>query len=204
LDRTLLIHQKGRRGNYKKDQILIIVTFHPAFFSLRDVVGRFQTIFGASEEHRRVFKEKPSVLFRRRPNLKDNIVRAKLPWIHTEVVKGCVKCGKSRCQVCSCISEGNSFSCYVSGKQYSISSSFNCDSSGVVYLLGCKVCGKQYVGSTFTSFRTRFNNYTSSSRKFSYGMSVAQAELFRHFTEVNLNGCIEVVTHKIIGSFWGV
>jgi len=105
--------------------------------------------------------------FIRAANLKDNLVWAKLPRIQAEVVKGCVKCGKSRCQVCSCISEGNSFGCYVSGKQYSISSGFNCDSSGVVYLLGCKVCGKQYVGSTFTSFRTRFNNYTSSSRKFS-------------------------------------
>ena len=45
----------------------------------------------------------------------------------------------SRCQVCSLISEGNSFSCNVSGEQYSTSSSLNCDSSGAVYLLGCKV-----------------------------------------------------------------
>ena len=70
------------------------------------------------------------------------------------------------------------FSCNVSGKQYSISSRFNCDSSGVVYLLGCKVSGKQYVDSTFTSLRTRFNNYKSLSRKLSNGMSVAQAEIF--------------------------
>ena len=66
-----------------------------------------------------------------------------------------------------------------------ISSSLNCNSSGVVCLLGCKARGKQCVGSTVTSFRTRFNNYESSSRKFSYGMSIAQAELFRYFTEVN-------------------
>ena len=82
------------------------------------------------------------------------------------------------------------------GKKYSISSSFNCHSLGVVYLLGCKVCGKQYVGRTFKSFRTRFNDYKSSSRKFSICMSVAQAELFRHFTEVNHNGFLKDVTIK--------
>ena len=66
------------------------------------------------------------------------------------MVKGCFNCEKSRCQVCSSISEGSSFGCSVSDKKYSISSSFNCDSSGVVYLLGCNVYGKQYVGSTFS------------------------------------------------------
>ena len=55
--------------------------------------------------------------------------------------------------------EGDSFSCNGSGREYGISSSFTCDSSGVVYLLGCKVCGKQYVGSTVTPVRARFNNY---------------------------------------------
>ena len=71
------------------------------------------------------------------------------------------------------IPEGSTISFSVSGKQYSISSSFNCDSSGVVHLLGCEVCGKQYVGGTLLSLRTRLNNYKSSSRRFSNGMSVA-------------------------------
>ena len=47
-----------------------------------------------SEEHRVVFKEQPLVVFRRAPNLKDNLVRAKLPRIRTEgvrVVLGVVK-----------------------------------------------------------------------------------------------------------------
>ena len=64
------------------------------------------------------------------------------------------------------MSEGSGFRCNISGREYDINSDFNCDSSGVVYLLGCKVCGKQYVGSTLTSFRARFNSYKSSSRKF--------------------------------------
>ena len=65
-------------------------------------------------------------------------------------------------------------------------------------LLGCKVCGKQYVGSSFISFRARFNNYKSSSRKFSSGVAVTQAELYRHFTETNHHGFLEDISSQII------
>ena len=65
-------------------------------------------------------------------------------------------------------------------------------------MLGCIAYGKQRVGSTCTSFRTRFNNYKSSSRRFSNGVSVAQADPFRHFTEFNRNGFLEDVTVQSI------
>ena len=92
----------------------------------------------ASEEHRMAFREQPLVVFRRAPNLKDNLVRAKFPRIRTEGVRGCFRSGKARCQVCSYMSEGSSFRCNVSGREYDTNSDFNCDSSGVVYLLGLK------------------------------------------------------------------
>ena len=76
-------------------------------------------------------------------------------------------------------------------------SSFTCDSSGVVYVLGCRVYGKQYVCSTFTSVRTRFINYKSLSRKFSSGMSVVLADHFTNFTEVNHNGFLDVTDKSI-------
>ena len=46
------------------------------------------------------------------------------------------KRGKARCQVCSYMSEGSSFKCNVSGREYDINSDLTCNSSGVVYLLG--------------------------------------------------------------------
>ena len=36
----------------------------------------------------------------------------------------------------------------------------------VVYLIECKVCGKQYSGSTVTKFHARANNYKSTHRNF--------------------------------------
>ena len=43
------------------------------------------------------------------------------------------------------------------GRRYFINYSLNCSSCNVVYLMTCKICGLQYVGSTTTKFR--FNNY---------------------------------------------
>ena len=39
------------------------------------------------------------------------------------------------------------------------------NSSNVVYLVTCKKCALQYVGSTITKFRHRCNNYKSRIRK---------------------------------------
>ena len=102
------------------------------------------------------------------------------------------------------MSEGSSFKCSVSGREYYVNNNFTCDSSGVVYLLRCKVCGKQYVGSTSTSFRARFNNYKSASMKFSGGVLVPQAELFRHFTEAGHHGFLVDVSFMIIDRVFGV
>ena len=138
-----------------------------------------------SEEHREVFPEPPLIAFRRCKNLKDMLVRARLSNEGNGGTdkKGCSRCGKSRCQVCNVMSNSEHFHSNIDSREYRINYSFNCDSSNVVYLLECTVCGVQYVGSTCTPFRLRFNNYKACSRNFSSGASVPQAEFFRHFTE---------------------
>ena len=78
------------------------------------------------------------------------------------------------------MSNSEHFHSNIDSREYRINYSFNCDSSNVVYLLECTVCGVQYVGSTCTPFRLRFNNYKACSRKFNLGASVPQVEFFRH------------------------
>ena len=49
---------------------------------------------------------------------------------------------------------------------YQIKKNFNCDSKIVVYLIECRVCGKQYNGSTVTKLRARANNYKNTHRNY--------------------------------------
>ena len=55
---------------------------------------------------------------------------------------------------------GNEFKSTNTGEVYKINFHFHCNNEYVVYLLTCKICRKQYVGSTITKFRLRFN-YTN-------------------------------------------
>ena len=132
-----------------------------------------------SEEHRLGFPEPPVTAFRRCKNLKDIIVRARLTNNNNCNTRGCARCEKSRCQVCQSMSDSDSFHSHVTKKEYKINFSFNCDSSNVVYLFDCVVCGFQYVGSTSTPFRLRFNNYKACYRRFRSGSSVPKMDFFR-------------------------
>ena len=102
-----------------------------------------------------VFQNIPVVGFRRRKSLKDVLVRAKLP----EKVSGGMycKCGRKRCAVCQYITTGNPFPNSENCRNFSVrSGSLDCNSKLVVYLVRCKTCCNQYVGSASTKCRLLF------------------------------------------------
>ena len=72
-----------------------------------------------------------------------------------------------------------------------------------MHLLECTVDGVQYVGSTCTPFRPRFDSYKARSRKLNSGASVPQAEFFRHFTEKGHQGFLKDISVKIIDRLTG-
>ena len=103
LDRERLFNQEGICSDKKKDHVPLVVTLHPAPNELRGIVKKLHNMLDASDEHRKTFRKQPLVVFRQAPNLKDNLVRAKLLKIQTEGFGGCLKCCKVHCQVCSLV-----------------------------------------------------------------------------------------------------
>ena len=89
-------------------------------------------------------------------------VRAKL--YPLEQKRGSYKRGSSRCQVCKNIEETETFSSTVTEETYKINHHLCCNDRCFIYLLTCKVCGKQYTGKTVDNFRSRWNNYKDSDR----------------------------------------
>ena len=53
------------------------------------------------------------------------------------------------------------FKVTVTGKRYHINFKFDCSGIHMIYLLICKRFRKEYIGSTVTKFRLRFNQYKS-------------------------------------------
>ena len=78
--------------------------------------------------------------------MKDRQVRSKLKTTYEKT--GVTICERKNCNVCHILHQGYTFESSNTGTQYKINFSFNCNSTNVVYLLTCKICEKQFVGST--------------------------------------------------------
>ena len=104
------------------------------------------------------------------------------------------RCGKRRCEICKFVKEGRSFHNNLGNREYYVNYDFDCDSKGIVYLIKCKKCSKQYVGSTVTSFKMRFNNHKSSLMRYGRGqMGIPGEHLYAHFFEDGHRGLEDVI-----------
>ena len=127
----------------------------------------------------------------------DVLVRAKLPKSQeSSGCKGMQPCGKSR--ICAFVSGSDTFYDHDRKKSFKINYSFNCDSSGVVYLLSCKKCMKSYVGSTINTFRLRFNNHKSSLKRYGKGQhNIPGEHLYAHFFTEGHEGLSDITVNII-------
>ena len=124
--------------------------------------------------------------FRHPKSLQDYLVRAKLRPLdqNTSGNRGTCKCTSNICDVCNYLALRDSFSSHIKGSSYTVNHQLDCNSRNVVYLISCKVCGLQYVGSTTTKFRLRINNHKRRLRAHSK-MSAANKDrddtIYKHF-----------------------
>ena len=134
------------------NRVPMVVTYHPSLPNIGSILRELQPLLHCSEKCRKAVKDVPFMAFRRPKSLGDYLVHAKLrPSTRLErSSKGTVVCGNRRCQVCKYLEPGERFTSYRTGKSYTINYELDCNSSNVVYLLSCKVCHAQYVGSTTT------------------------------------------------------
>jgi len=176
---------KEHKGS-RDPKLVLNVTYHPAYAHLKSLLRNIHILLTPDAEHRKVFTDVPLIGFKRGKSLKDLLVRAKLP-VKREPGKS-EGCQSKRCGVCPFIANTTTFSDSNASKEYSIASNLNCNSKNVVYLVQCKTCNKQYVGSASTKFRLRFNNYKSCFGKFSSGKTAPQMLFHSHFGQPNHNG----------------
>ena len=181
-----------------RTKVYLVLTYHPALSrTIYDILNNNQNILQVNEEHRRVFGSLPAVSFRKAKTLKDVLVRSKLR--EGEFQPGsCNTCNRSNCLVDNFLDTSDTFTNADNDRVFALRKGhLYCNSKYVVYKLRCKVCKKQYIGSTITKFRERFNNYKSQFRKYferkqkgnpNPGKDIAQASLFEHFCSQGHHG----------------
>ena len=177
------------RQDCTSPDLIFNITYHPAFSKLKTVLSNIHILLAVNQEHQKVFPTPPIIGFRKGKSLKDLLVRAKLPQLQQEESLS-TNCGGKKCQVCSYVKNTDTFS-GKEGKMFNVKGGrLDCNSSYVIYLVTCKTCKLQYVGSTTTSFRVRFNNYKQAERYYNSGRQdkVLQKYFHSHFNEADHNG----------------
>ena len=160
------------------------MTYHPGLPNIGRFLRDLQPVLHSSNRCKNAIKEVPMVAFRKPKSLSDYLVRARFTSCPKDEVKGTWKCNSNRCQICTFLCLGRVFQSNKTGKEFTINYNLNCNSKNVVYLITCKKCGIQYVGSTTTAFRTRFNNHKSRVNahvNLSSGSKEKDDVLYRHF-----------------------
>ena len=190
ISREEALREKENINRGGKD--VLVITYHPALSKkVQEIMNRNHCILSLGHDHKKLFPETPMVAFRKPKSLKDILVRAIIKSQSTEpnMCGGCN--GRSDCQVCRIMTNSDKFTNKDKSRTFNLrKGTFHCNSKNVIYLLTCKTCEKQYVGSTITTFRERYNNYKSKFRAYfrkrssgtlGQGKPIEQAGLFEHF-----------------------
>ena len=140
--RKVKFAQKKSRELKSVTCVPFVITHRPELREIGSIIKKHQNILYQDETVKRVFTPFPMVSYRNARKLSSYLVHAKLYPLKRK--SGCYKFGSSRCQVCNNIEETETFSSTGTGETYKINHRLCCNDICLVYLLTCKVWGKQY------------------------------------------------------------
>ena len=117
-------------------------------------------ILHSSNRSKDVFKQLPSVAYRRSSNLRDLLVKAQFPVICTNhFPPGSFRCGQNFA-TCPYITNGlTSYTFYATGETRSITSHITCNTKNVIYMVQCNRCNLQYIGETKRRLKDIFSEH---------------------------------------------
>jgi len=123
---------------------------------------------------RRLYTKTVRICYTNHPSIRTKLVKAKVlgnidntsiveynpPQItYTKFPAKNIKCRITNCYCCPQLKESHDYVSFQTQKRYGISNIYSCDSTGLIYLLECSHCYKQYIGETHTKMSTRLKHH---------------------------------------------
>ena len=148
------------------DRLPFVVTYNPSLPRISNILRKHFHILLSSKRCREVFKHPPIVAYRRTSNLRDILVKAKLPTIttpnNTSLPPGSFRCGQD-CATCPYITNGlTHYTFFSTGATRQIKSHITCNTKNLIYMIQCNRCHLQYIGETKRRLKDRFNEHRRS------------------------------------------
>ena len=142
------------------DRVICALTFNPKLPSVSHILQKHWKTMSADSKMLKIFPKPPMVAFRQPANLKNMLVRAKLPSKQKEkrIILGMKPC-HNPCNTCPYVSTTKEAKSSQTKEVVTLKGAFNCNTSGIIYVTTCEKCKKQYIGQTGRKLRDRFGEH---------------------------------------------
>ena len=152
---------KPKNQEEKNRRPIFAVPYDPRLPFLQPIQAKhWRSMISRDAYLKEVFPEPPLTAFKRQRNLKDMLIRAKIPEKakrnQERSIKGMKKCNKVYCNGCPFIKERKNFK-VGPNKVWNINKQTTCNSHNIVYMIECdkEHCNQKYIGETKRTLRSR-------------------------------------------------
>ena len=119
-------------NHQEENKLTFNITYYPEFQNTKTILEELQILLAPDKEHQKVFPNAPIVGFRNGKSLKDHLVRASFPILHSTL--GSEPCEKRNCQVCQFIVNTDTFSPITTDETFKVSKGpLNCNSKKFIW-----------------------------------------------------------------------
>ena len=154
----------------QSDRPVFVIHYDPRLPSIPAIIKKHWRSMIQDPRLKEVFPKPPLVAYKRPKNIRDKIIRSKVPPLPSSrpkrELKGMKKCNK--CSACPFVKEGKTTQSRSSNYRQDINSTVDCTTKNIIYLLGCRKCPQQYIGETERAMKERFQehrNYVSTNNQ---------------------------------------
>ncbi len=191
-DRHSLLYNTNVRNDNSEKRFYIIDTYNPSNPNLKCIIKNNWGLLAKSIATRDLHSKKVIFGHRRPKNLKDLLVRARLPSPSKRTNLGqsgrISKCPDGpNCEYCTRLDMTGRITSKNRNRTYTSKYNIDCAGSNVIYCIHCTRCGEQYVGQTKRESRERFYEHFLAIRQNSRRHSVS-----RHFNSHDHQGLKDV------------
>lgn len=164
-NRKDLLAPRVREIESVNNKLFCILTYNPMNPDVKHILDKYWPILESSRPLQCVANCKPIIGYRRNKNLRDWVVRAKLPQKQTRIsqIAGSIRhsCTRMRgsCPVCPKMDTTGICTSTQTNRSYNTPAGGSCGSNNLIYLITCKQCAIQYVGETKLTLAERFRRH---------------------------------------------
>ena len=159
MSRKELLQEKIESAE-KDPQSVFVCTWHPKLHRLSTILNENFKILQNDPKLNPIFKDNPTVAFRRKKSLKNILCRNDVKEKFQQEPGFC-----KGCQLCDKMSDKDTLTNRKNGVSVCIKPGGCCQSSGVVYAIYCKKCDEIYIGETKKTMAQRWSGHKYDIRK---------------------------------------